>query len=164
MHSSLKFVIKFIIIFIYLSFTVCEDNDSKNDLEINFIIDSICENKINTDKIRCQRESISNWDSVDNRERAGCCISWDINDCILEAVGDKCDRSTYKSVKQFLERQNEEKSEGLCSDYPYGSSKCYFPVWAIVLIVIFGLASLLTVCFVGCMIYSKRQASRIGYL
>jgi len=162
--SVLKFIIPFIIVLlISLKSTISVQNDQKKEIDLNFIIDTHCERNIESDKIRCARESISNWDSVDNRERAGCCITWDINDCIIDAVNDKCDRVTYNRVKEYLDKQNKENGEGICSDYPYGSSKCHFPVWAIVLIVIFGLATILTACFVACMIYSKNQAQKVGY-
>src|SRR6201999_1961088 len=104
---------------------------------------SVCERMIESDKYRCVRESVKEWNGVDNRDRAGCCITWDINDCILDAVSDKCDRITYNRIKRFLDRQNGQNTDGLCADYPYGSYKCHFPVWAIVVISVFGVLAIL---------------------
>src|SRR4051812_10034949 len=109
---SLLFMIQLIINSSFVSTE--ESNKHMIELKINYIIiDSFCERQIEPDKSRCVTESVANWNSVDNRERAGCCISWDINDCILDAVYDKCDRITYNRIKRFLDQQNQEHSKGL---------------------------------------------------
>ena len=129
-----------------------ETNKHIIDFNLNYIIiDSVCERQIESEKISCVADSVSAWNSVDNRQRAGCCISWDINDCILDAVYEKCDQFTYNRIKRLLDQQNKEHSKGLCGDYVYGSYKCHFPVWAIILIVIFGLLVVGGTAFLICM-------------
>ena len=162
--TSLKYceyfsVIITIQLIITLNFVTLEKNNKHRiDLNINYIIiDSVCERNIETDKTRCVAESVSVWDSVDDREKAGCCMSWDINDCILDAVSEKCDRITYNRIKRFVDQQNKDHSKGLCKDYTYGSYKCHFPVWAIVLIVVFGVAIVGVTAFLVCMYCYQRQ-------
>ena len=126
-------------------------------------IDGNCDRQIDVDKSRCLRDSITAWDSVANREKAGCCLSWDLNDCILSAIYSKCDIITYKRIRRFLDQQNKEHSENLCSDYPYGSYKCHFPIWAIVLIVAFSLAIIIVIGFFVFMFCYQRRINKMTY-
>ena len=150
----------FVIKLIFLTNLVLMDRTNIHliDSKINFIfIDKVCEHKIQNDKIDCVRDSASQWEDIEDRERAGCCTSWDINDCILKSVSEKCDSITYNRIKRFLDQQNKDHSQGLCENYVYGSYKCHFPVWAIVLIVVFGLITALVTGFLFCFCFYQKQ-------
>lgn len=163
-------VLSFLSVLLVLSITQCyDDYEQRNRHMIDFRnlqyinIDGHCEREIASDKSRCLRESIADWDSVADRAKAGCCISWDLNDCILSAIQSKCDFVTYKRIKRFLDQQNREHSESLCSDFPYGSFKCHFPVWAIVLIVVLVIAILIVCIFFVFMFCFRRNINKMTY-
>ncbi len=51
--------------------------------------------------------------------------------------------------------------EKTCKEYPPGSSKCSFPVWLIVVIVLIGVSLLALGIFCGIYFYRKRKSDRI---
>jgi hypothetical protein len=66
-------------------------------------------------------------------------------------------------VKQVMSEQNQENSKTICHEFPYGSWKCNFPVWAIVLIVIGVVMFVAIATVIACMIYSKKQSDNLRY-
>jgi len=51
--------------------------------------------------------------------------------------------------------------EKMCKEYPPGSSKCSFPVWLIVVIVLIGVTLLALGVFFGVRCYRRRQLEKI---
>jgi len=91
--------------------------------------------------------------------RVRCCGTWKIRDCWVAAAQDKCDQMQTEQVHNLpytfipnLERD--------CKDYPPGSSKCSFPVWLIVLIVVVVVTLLGVGVFFGVRFYRRRREQR----
>ena len=127
-----------------------------------------CDDLIRRENIKghCQDKASRDWSSsssASNYAKVQCCEMWDVNDCILEEIKSRCDYSVYKEVKDQMNSRQQQMSANICYDYPYGSYNCHFPIWLIIVIVVGGVALLLIGCFIGMMIYSKHQASKIGH-
>jgi len=99
----------------------------------------------------CNKEAYDDWKSTaeSNKVKAGCCAIWDVIYCSIKKNKDKCSGDEIDAVKKFLSDKGDEISKiSGCDGYVYGSAKCHFPWWAILLIVVGALLDIGVIAFV----------------
>jgi hypothetical protein len=74
--------------------------------------------------IECEKDAKKDWEKEDNQQKKRCC-DWD------EAYSYK----SYENAIKFIKEQIRDR-EKQCPDYGYNSTKCDFPVWIIILTVL----------------------------
>ena len=90
----------------------------------------------------CLENAYEFWYTNDDyyRLKYSCCYNWDIFDCMEYSIKNLCSFKSYSiDYKNFMIKRDEwviYYESYQCNVYKYGSAKCHFPVWAIVLIVI----------------------------
>jgi len=100
----------------------------------------------------CYQLAIDNWEyhykiSIDSNNdtimRATCCLMWETYDCQLFLAQNFCNKSEYEEFYDlWISATNYwTNNEVFCNnEFPFGTPKCYFPIWII--------AVLITVCLV----------------
>jgi hypothetical protein len=99
-------------------------------------------------------------ENSDWAKRVKCCGTWKLRDCWVKAAKDKCDSMQVEQIHN-LPYTFMPGLEKTCKEYPPGSSKCSFPVWLIVVIVLIGVSLLALGIFCGIYFYRKRKSERI---
>lgn len=131
MQTPFNMIFKLLIFICSLNSIIGEDDDPfliPNDY--TFYLNHVIGCPTDTIEItKCFDASISGLKSTD--AKTSCCAGWDFHDCIDGIKGNcKLFTETFKdTVKKHV--------ESVCNDkYPYGSSKCRFPWWGTLLIVL----------------------------
>jgi len=99
-------------------------------------------------------------ENSDWAKRVKCCGTWKLRDCWVRAAKDKCDAMQVEQVHN-LPYTFMPQLEKMCSEYPPGSSKCSFPVWLIIVIVLIGVTLLSLGAFFGYRCYRRRKLEQI---
>lgn len=138
------------------------------DHNLPISVSSECSRRLVNDRMfnECRDRTYDEWMRVNKYAKQikyMCCYYWDIFDCMEVAISRLCvmrtsmtdDFMNFKSRKDELIRYYEIYLK--CNDYTYGSVKCHFPVWGIVVIVSVCITLLLVViCIAICLFRIRR--------
>jgi hypothetical protein len=94
-----------------------------------------CTSKVKTSSafVSCAQDVAKDYNGKDTSTKNLCCLAWDVADCLLDEAKKQCTQADYDEMLRNL--KNNGAAVG-CADYPYGSYKCHFPWWGILLIVV----------------------------
>jgi len=88
--------------------------------------------------------------------RVKCCGTWKLRDCWVAAANKKCDSMQTEQVHNLPYTFIPDLEES-CKDYPPGSSKCSFPWWIILIVVLIFVALLSVGIWCGFRYYRRRR-------
>jgi hypothetical protein len=105
--------------------------------------------------ISCAQDVAKDYEGEDATTKNICCLAWDVADCLLDEAKKQCTQADHDEMLRNL--KNNSAAAG-CADYPYGSAKCHFPWWGILLIVVGVMATIGLIAFF--VVRNRRQAKR----
>jgi hypothetical protein len=101
---------------------------------------------------QCVQVLEEDWKEVDKQtkteiEKQTCCSKYDYSDCWKKSAKRHCDSSVFAEVRKIIDK----KIKGLeidCPDFVYGSSKCHFPIWLILIFSFLGILFIASFVFI----------------